>query len=58
MISIITITHKFNSLGKPLDVKAVLAYARHAVRQGKGAPEEALIVADIDFYKEEIARYL
>ena len=26
--------------------------------QAKGLPEEALIVADIDFYKEEIARYL
>ena len=50
--------YKFNSLGKPLDVKAVLAYADTLYAKAKGLPEEALIVADIDFYKEEIARYL
>ena len=50
--------YKFNSLGKPLDVKAVLAYADTQYAKAKGLPEEALIVAYIDFYKEDIARYL
>ena len=50
--------YKFNSLGKPLDVQAVLAYADTLYVKAKGLPEEAADQGGHRFYKEEIARYL